>query len=616
MCGIAGFLDLKEKRAEISLAAALGQRLNHRGPDDGDVYQDDRIVLVHRRLSIIDLEGSSQPIGNEDGTLQLVLNGEIYNYRELRHGLLQRGHDLKTKGDAEVILHLYEEMGCNFFHMLRGMFAFALWNASTSELLLARDFFGKKPLYYSFDGNHFAFASELKALTADPSISRDIDESALLDYLARGYVGQPKSIFRAIKKLPQGSYLLLNRDGKITIRRHWDLDFDQEPPRSYDEAKDEIRNALQESVGYRLVSDVPVGVFLSSGVDSSTVVAMMRTVTTERFFSFSIGFHESGFDEAPMAKLTAARFETEHFERYLAPEELQQFPAIAAKFDEPFSDPAAFAVYYLSELARCHCKVVLSGDGGDEIFAGYGYHRRLAGGDRLRLPAPLRSILWRFSRVVPVPQLQLYLARRGMDALQRYLVQSRHLTTDWVRRIVHPSLHDRARLEELLADDLDYFAQHSDLPLFSAVQKHDLNHTLVDRMLVKVDRMSMLHGLEVRCPFLDHKLVERAVVLPREWLCDVRSGKKMIKEIMADELPGYAILGAKRGFSIPLHDWFRGPMFGLAKEHLLGGCLASLDLFNMDEVKMTLRRHREGKQKLGEEIWMLVCFEAWAREQL
>lgn len=618
MCGIAGMLAEPGRLADSRLLRAMTGILAHRGPDGDGHHEDGRVGLGHRRLSIIDLATGEQPMSNDDASVWITFNGEIYNYRELRRELESRGYRFRTASDTEVIIKAYEAFGPDCVGHLRGMFAFALWDARRRRLFLARDRAGIKPLVYAWNGRRLLFASELKALLQDPDLARELDSEALRDYLTFLYIPSPKTIFRGIRKLPPASYLLLDADGgEPVIRRYWQLEFRPEAGRGEAEWIEGLRAQLADAVQSHLVSDVPIGAFLSGGVDSGSVVALMARAAQGPVRTFSIGFEDEAFDEVGYARQVAQRYHTDHYEFVVKPDALEALPRLAWQFDEPFADSSALPTYYVSKITREHVTVGLSGDGGDENFAGYTrYARALAlhrGLDRGpgRLVRPFLAL---GGRLLPSgARGQGYLALLGADPVDRYyqimtggrIGALRGLLGADVRDSVMPGLGpDRFRTHAGAAAAHDYVA---------AMQRIDIETYLPEDILTKVDRTSMLVSLEARVPLLDHVLMEYVATMPTALKLSDAGGKAIFKHAMADALPHDVLHRPKMGFGVPLARWFRAELGDHAREVLLDSRTRRRGLLDTDAVARLLEEHRSGHRDRATLLWAVLCLEEWAR---
>ena len=613
MCGIAGIVAQRDQPIIAEELHAMCAALVSRGPDDEGTFLGDGAGLAMRRLSIIDLETGHQPVANEDGSIWVVLNGEIYNYRQLQSELERRGHQFSTATDTEVIVHLYEERGDDCVHALRGMFAFAIWDQRRHRLLLARDRIGIKPLYYGTIAGRFVFASELKALLQLQEIDRRLNWQAVAHLLAYGTTPSNESIVEGIQKLEPGHRLRLEPQRQPVVERYWELQFTPDERRSEEDTIEELRAKLLESVRYHLVSDVPVGAFLSGGIDSSSVVASMATMATGRIKTFSIGFREQEFDELPYARLVAKRFGTDHHELVLEPDVLDLLDHFAWNLDEPFGDASAIPTYMVSRLASQHVKVVLSGDGGDELFGGYDKYV-VEGRDRLArfLPATIRALLARASNILPEDtrgkQYLEYLSKPGGE---RYLHAStlfrpnhqRDLLTGEAREQVGASQPERSRLDRLAGWQGHWL---------SALQDQDFRYYLPLDILTKVDRMSMAHSLEARVPLLDHLFVEFAATIPADWKrCRGRTKYIFVKSLRG-LLPDAILDRPKKGFGVPLNRWFRGPLRPLVRELLLSETCRKRGIFDEAYLSRLITRQEQGRP-LDLHIWTLMSFELWCR---
>jgi asparagine synthase (glutamine-hydrolysing) len=621
MCGIAGIANVDGRPAGNTLLRAMTDILAHRGPDGDGFHLDGSVGLGHRRLSIIDLATGAQPMSNADGSVWITFNGELYNFRELRAELEARGMSFRTASDTEVLLRAYEAHGIDCLSRLRGMFAFAIWDARARRLFLARDRVGIKPLVYAWDGRRLLFASELKALLRDPALPRELDWSALQSYLTFRYVPSPATIFRAIRKLPPASYLALDLDrGELEVRRYWDLRFAPDERCSDTEWLEELRWHLREAVRSHLVSDVPIGAFLSGGMDSATVVALMAQATPTPIRTFSIGFNETGFDELAYARLVAARYGTEHYEFVVKPDALEALPRLVWQFDEPFADASALPTYYVSKITREHVTVALSGDGGDENFAGYSrYLRALALHDGLdRLPGlAARSLLRIAGRVLPErARGQAYLELLGTDPVTRYFRMVTSPRVRLLRRLLTPEA--RARVTGEAGPELFHaLARESGAPDYvSLLQYLDVRTYLPEDILTKVDRASMLVSLEARVPLLDHVLMEFVASMPARLKLRDGAGKAILKEAMAADLPGEVIHRRKMGFGVPLADWFRGELSDYVRDVLGDRRTRQRGLLDGQALSEVLDEHARGSRDHSAQIWALLCLEEWARRWL
>jgi asparagine synthase (glutamine-hydrolysing) len=597
------------------------QTLFHRGPDDEGIHVDGPVGLGMRRLSIIDLAGGHQPLCNEDGTVWVVFNGEIYNYRELRPDLEARGHVFATNSDTETIVHLYEEYGADFVQHLRGMFGIALWDKSRETLILVRDRLGIKPLYYAALGDRLVFGSELKALLAD-GVSREIDRQALHEYLSYNYVPGPRSIFKAIKKLQPGHRLIARR-GRVTVERYWSPEPAAAPeaaPEPVAHYVERLTELLKESVRYRLIADVPLGVFLSGGLDSSTVVAVMREVSGDPIKTFSIGFEDASFNELPYARLVARHFETEHHEFVVRPDAVDLVPKLVHFFDEPFADSSAIPCYYLSELARQHVTVALGGDGGDEVFAGYETYTAY------KIASLYRGLSPRLTGMIPslVARLPVSHKKVSFDYKAKRFVQGAQLAPErahyaW-KEVFSPEMKRElyASPDQGLEDPFGVFerqfAECNGAAMLTRLQYVDLRVYLPDDILVKVDRTSMAHSLEARVPLLDHKLVEFAATIPPELMLRGLRKKYLLKRAMAHRLPRQILNRKKGGFNVPVPAWLRHDLREYVQDVLSEKRLREQGFFNPAYVHGMIREHADLRADYSRNLWGLLIFALWHEE--
>lgn len=615
MCGIAGIVDTTGRPVDPALLRAMTTAQAHRGPDGEGFVCRGPVGLGHRRLAIIDLATGDQPMANDDESIWIVFNGEIYNFLELRRELEAEGVRFRTTSDTEVILRAYEADGPDCVSRLRGMFAFAILDQRTRRILLARDRVGIKPLVYSWDGRRLLFASELKGLLADPSLARDVSWEALGQYLTYHYVPAPGTIFRAARKLPPASTLILSLDGgSPRISRYWSLRF--APTQGITEAdwSEGLRAHLADAVRSHMVSDVPIGAFLSGGVDSGTVVALMAEASSRPVRTFSIGFAEADFNELRYARQVAARYGTDHYELVVKPSALEVLPVLAWHFDEPFADSSAIPTYYVSRITREHVTVALSGDGGDENFAGYlRYARALELHDRLdgRLGHLVRPLAGMAAHLLPVGAPgQAYAGLVAAAPLERY------------RRLV---TYERAEtLRRLLSDDCAAAAMSAGPPTgfsdfgrgeppdyVSALQQIDIETYLPDDILAKVDRTSMAVSLEARVPLLDHVLMEFVATIPSALKLKGGVGKHLLKHAMGPLLPDEILTRRKTGFGVPLGAWFRHELRDLTRDVLLSRTAVERGIFRTTEIEALLQTHDTGRRDCSARLWALMCFELW-----
>lgn len=624
MCGIVGKLNFDpEDRIEQAWIEAMLAPIAHRGPDGRGVYLDRNVGLGHCRLSIIDVAGGGQPMANEDETVWIVFNGEIYNFQSLRRDLLVRGHLFRSRTDTEVILHLYEEYGVECVKHLRGMFAFAIWDAKRRRLFVARDRVGIKPLYYCRTKDALYFASELKAIIADPAVSREVCAPAIRQFLSFFYVPGENTLFQSVKKLLPGHYLVAE-DGKVSISRYWDLQFTRERwVESFDEAAEELRELLGTTVRDHMIADVPVGVLLSGGVDSSAVLSFAVQSTDKKVKTFTVGFDGGNVvDERPYARLTAEQFGAEHHEISITPEDFWNFlPAYVWHMEEPVCEPPAVALYYVSKLAREHVKVLLSGEGGDEAFAGYPNYANM-----LRLQQ-LSSILGPFSKPAGAAACILG-ALFGESRFQRYGQALGHaLPTHYFSRTAGPRSFFNRQAPAFFTCEFsertsavspaEFIAQLTrpvkDESLLHQMLYVDSKTWLPDDLLVKADKITMANSLELRVPLLDHEVLEFAASLPCNFKVRGRENKRVLKAAFAGVLPAEVLHRRKAGFPVPYESWLRHEFKNEIEEILLSDRARSRGYFEKDEVGRLLQVNRR-ESGYSKEVFSLLVLELWHRQ--
>ncbi|MFC1678598.1 asparagine synthase (glutamine-hydrolyzing) [Elusimicrobiota bacterium] len=620
MCGILGLRNLDSQPADIRLLRAMSEVLKHRGPDDAGVHVDGSVGLGIRRLAVIDLVTGHQPIHNENSRVWAVQNGEIYNFQTLRSTLEQKGHRFYTKTDTEVIVHLYEEFGEDFVRHLNGMFAIALWDAASRRLIVARDRCGIKPLFYYLDSERLIFASEVKAILQSPAVKRKANMKALPHYLTYGYVPAPMTMFEGIKKLPPAHVLIAEGD-RIVVKPYWDLAYSSESIQDDSYWLDALHRSLKQSVSRQLVSDVPLGVFLSGGIDSSLLVCMASGLMDRPVKTFSIGFDDPSHNELPFARAVSKQFQTEHHEFVVKPAAAEILPELIWHFDEPFADSSAIPTYYLSKLAREHVTVVLSGEGGDELFAGYDRYRR----ERL---TRIFSLAPEAVRTLMVEQLLKRLPRtpaiRGYsDALKKiigntFLSPARRYASlvELVSPEVRTSLlsdHLRHELEQVDPVDMiqSCFMSRPSENWVNRMSRADTTVYLPDDLLVKSDRMSMAHSLEARVPFLDNELIELATSIPANLKLRRGTAKYLPRKLLSSLVPKEIAKRGKRGFNVPIDLWLRTELSDFARDTLLSKRARERGFFQPKTVEAKLQEHQSGKSDLGGMIWALICFELW-----
>jgi asparagine synthase (glutamine-hydrolysing) len=621
MCGIVGQLRPAGRPVHPAVPDAMCEGLEHRGPDSRGIHREDGLWLGIQRLAVIDLHTGDQPIYNEDRSVVVVLNGEIYNYRELRRDLEARGHRFATEGDTEAIVHLYEEHGEDCVSHLHGMFAFALWDRRRRQLLIARDRVGKKPLLYALHDGGISFGSEMQALLQDPEIPREVDHEAIDAYLGLGYVPAPLTALRAVRKLPPAHTLLL-RDGRVQLRRYWSLDYSRKAERPVQEWCELIREQLLAATRRRMIADVPLGAFLSGGIDSSAVVAAMAQVSTDPVRTFSIGFDHAGFDELPHARRIAEQFGTVHEEFQVRADAVSVVPRIVRHYGEPFADSSAIPSFYLAEMTRRHVTVALNGDGGDESFGGYTRYVSNAMAGRLeRLPLPLRRGVGALgARIPPGGEITSVRnkARRlasglGLDASERYL---RYIS--WFDAGERGSIY-APEFAAGLGDGPDAviaqaWARTSGADVVDQMLEVDASTYLVDDLIAKVDIATMAHALEARSPLLDHQLMELAATIPADLKVRGSEKKWILREALRGWLPDDLLDRPKQGFSVPLSSWLRTDLRSWAREILLDREAVERGYFRREAVEGLLDRHAAGTDDDAGRIWALVMLELWHKE--
>jgi asparagine synthase (glutamine-hydrolysing) len=622
MCGIAGFADrprpldpAASHDAEFSLVHRMCGVIRHRGPDDEGIHVEPGVALGMRRLSIIDLSTGNQPIHNEDQTVWVVFNGEIYNYRELRAELEAAGHRFYTSSDTETIVHAYEAWGEAAFERLRGMFGIGLWDRSRRLLLLARDRAGIKPLHYAEANGRLYFGSELKSLIAAGAVQGDIDLEALDHYLTFLYTPRDRSIFKGVRKLPPGHYLRW-RDARAETIPFWRLGAQETFTGTTEEAARELRSVLSSAVRSHMISDVPLGAFLSGGVDSSLVVGLMAEASGRPVKTFSIGFDDPQYDELEHARTVAQHFGTDHHEFVVRPDGLAILDRLIEHFDEPFADSSAIPTWYVSEIARRHVTVVLSGDGGDELFGGYDRylpHRRVAQFDRLNVPGShaLAGAVW---PLLPHGTLgRNFLRHVSLTPNERYVDSMLFFRADERAALYSPDLRAAlapAGAERVLARHFDRFAA---LPLHSRMMRFDFETYLPEDVLTKVDRMSMAHSIESRVPLLDNEVIEFASLLPSTMKIHDGRRKHVLKEAVRDLLPDSIVNRRKQGFGVPLGVWFRGGLTSIFADVLGSRRARQRGYFEPAFVDRLVREHLNGTRDHTLRLWQLVVLELWHR---
>jgi asparagine synthase (glutamine-hydrolysing) len=622
MCGIAGIYNIRtQESVPHGLVKVMTDTMWYRGPDAEGFFVDGAIGLGHRRLSIIDLEGGRQPMRNGDGTIWITFNGEIYNFQELREWLAVKGYRFKTRSDTETILYLYEELGEECFARLRGMFAIAIWDARNRTLVLARDRVGKKPLFYAYDGSRIVFASELKAILQVPGIAREIDLEALSDYFSLLYVPAPKSIFKQIRKVQAGHYLVASESGVREVE-YWDLNFSCIRELPEHEWCQRLLEAYREAVRIRMISDVPLGAFLSGGVDSSSVVALMSELTGEPAITSSIGFREKEFDELEYARLVAERFRTKHHEQIVEPDAAGILDTLAWHYDEPFADSSAIPTYYVSKVARQHVTVALSGDGGDENFAGYRRYAFDRREQRVRqlVPAGIRrAVFGALASIYPKADWapRVLRGKATFESLSCSHIEGYFRSVSACRpeikaRLLHGDVASALGGYDTFDLFQSYYARAGSVDHLSRIQYVDVKTYLPDDILVKVDRASMANSLEVRAPLLDHRLMELVATMPSSMKLRASTGKYILKKAFQGRLPDEVLYRPKMGFAVPIASWLRDDLKEMAESVLF----PSQDdgLLNTATIRRIWSEHQSGLRNRSTELWTLLMFRLWQQK--
>ncbi len=619
MCGICGRVNHDENQAvDEDLLKRMTATMVYRGPDDQGFFLHGNVGLGHRRLSIIDLDSGRQPIFNEDSSVCVVFNGEIYNYKELRQSLLDKGHAFRTHSDTEVLVHLYEEVGDMFVQQLRGMFSIALWDDRGKKLVLARDRVGKKPLYYTYlDEQCFLFGSEIKAILEDKEVSRQVDLEALDSYLSLLYVPAPLTMFRGIKKLPAG-HLLVFQNGKVNIKKYWDLHFQEDGGHSENHYIERLREVLYEAVRIRLRSNVPLGAFLSGGIDSTVVVSIMSDLLDRPVTTSSVGFELEGYNELPYAREVAEQIRSNHREFTVQPNVESLISELVWHFDEPFADSSAIPTYYVSKTTREAVKVALSGDGGDEIFAGYSRYyvdsleQYLRKGSRFIKPYLLGRLAGAMPEWVKGRNMIGHLA---LDPAEAYARKHSH---DLFSREAKKLLYSGPVREELADFDVyqifrDYYEDNDATNPLDRALYVDLKTYLVDDILVKVDRMSMANSLEVRAPLLDHHVIEFMATLPPSFKIRFGTRKYILKKTMSHKFSRSLLARKKHGFTVPLAEWLSHELRGMVESHIFDPNARCRSYFDVGYLWKIWSDHLNGVRDHSHMIWMVLMLELWHR---
>ena len=617
MCGIAGIFEPgSDATIEPALLKKMSDTIRHRGPDDEGFYSGPGVGMAHRRLSIIDLEGGHQPLANEDGSIWIVFNWEIYNFEELNRRYLSSGHCFRTRSDTETIIHLYEELGEDCFAELRGMFAIALWDGRRKRMILARDRIGKKPLFYSWDGRRLLFASEIKALFQAGGLSKDIDLTALSDYFSFQYVPAPKTIYRGVRKLQAAHYMIVDATGSRETA-YWDISFKPQLQRSTAEWTELFLEEFQTAVKSRLVSDVPLGAFLSAGVDSSAVVTLMNDLQPP-VTTCSIGFAEESYDEAGDARRFAAELGANHFEHIVKPRAVDLLPSLAWHYDEPFGDSSAVPTYYVSQMARRHVTVALSGDGGDENFAGYRRYKLDMRENQLRSVLPAffrRNVFGPLGQLYPKMDWapRVFRAKNTLQSIARspiegYFYGISCCPPSLKKQLLQPGIWKELGDYDSLSVLRSHYDRADGADALSRIQYVDMKTYLVDDILVKVDRASMANSLEVRCPLLDHKLMELVARMPSDLKLHNGRGKYIFKKALEGKLPPAVLNRPKKGFAMPVAEWFRGELKDFAYETIF---YRNDDILNSRFLTHCWKQHQRQQRDWSALLWCTLMFRLW-----
>jgi asparagine synthase (glutamine-hydrolysing) len=624
MCGICGIVDRTGKSIDERIVKGMCLEMVHRGPDDEGIYissSKPSVGLGHRRLSIIDLSPAGrQPMFNEDKSISLVLNGEIYNFRELVLQMKERGHIFRSTCDAEVVVHLYEEYGRECVRHLRGMFAFGLWDEKRKSLLLARDRAGKKPLIYSCIADKMVFASELKAILASGMVEKQVNNFALDKYMHFGYIGGPETIYKNVFKLLP-AHTLTWEDGRIKVENYWELDFSRKIRISEKEAQDEVLRLLEESVRLRLYSEVPLGAFLSGGIDSSTVVALMSRFS-RKINTFSIGFDEKDYDELGYARKIAERFSTNHHEFIVKPKAMEVIPILVERYGEPYADSSCIPTYYVARKTKEFVTVALNGDGGDELFGGYErYQAMLFSESYAKLPSVIRGSFEALLRLMPYPieekdplgRAQRFFRVASQDRDERYIEWTSACGHSFISELYSDGFKANVYGNGYSDNIHKYLGNTRIKGTLGRLLALDTATYLVDDLLVKVDIASMANSLEARSPFLDHKLMEFAASLPEEYKIKFFSKKHILKKAIRGILPDENIFRKKMGFGIPLGRWFRTELKGILCETLLSERSLKRGYFKPEAIRMAVQKHISGAADYSRQLWAIFMLELWHR---
>lgn len=608
MCGITGVLYFEDREPALPMLKKMTDVIHHRGPDDVGFWTDNRIGLAFRRLSIIDIAEGHQPLANEDDSVWIVFNGEIYNYKELRTMLLERGHKFKTNSDTEVIVHLYEEFGEECVKYMRGMFGFVIWDRNKNELFGARDHFGIKPFYYHHSGRQFLFGSEIKSLLAAEGMNRILNSDSLLNYLTFQYVPEPNTMFEGIQKLPPAHYVKVSFDGQMSIHRYWDPMFEPED-RPFDEYVEQIRYTLRDSVQHHLVSDVERGCFLSSGIDSTAIATLIKEIEPLR--TFSVGFAGSN-NETIIAKQTAEALGTQHYEKLITENDFfSTLPKAVWHQDEPVADPSAIALYHVAGLAREHVTVALSGEGADELFGGYRIYREPGALRPLQaLPLALQRVIHRVAQGLPGGWPgRGYLLRGTTPLEERFLGNAKIYTEDMKSEILRLDREVLRQYKNPIEIAGEYYKKTVGQDPVTRMQYIDMNLWMPGDILMKADKMTMAHSLELRVPFLDKELFEVARRIPAKYRIAGGTTKYVFRKAMQGIIPDFILDRPKLGFPVPLRDWMKGKSGLAVLEQIKASGID--EYINISAVESMLAKHRAGQGDYARRIWTIYIFALW-----
>jgi len=622
MCGIVGIVRSDGLDVDRALLTRMADAVRHRGPDDDGFYLNGPVGLGMRRLSIIDLAGGAQPIHNQDRSAWIVFNGEIYNYRQLRDQLEKLGHTFYTNSDTEAIIHAYDQYGADCPEHLRGMFAFAIWDERTQELFLARDRVGKKPVLYAQVNGQLVFGSEFSALLQHPDIGKDIDFEALNHYLSFMCVPAPLTAYREIRKLEPG-HSLRYRKGEIRIERYWQPDFSRKVDISEQEAGEEAIKILRDAVKVRLMSEVPLGAFLSGGIDSSAVVALMSEESSAPVKTFSIGFEEQEFSELQHARRVAAHVGADHHEFIVRPDALEVLPILVEHYGEPYADSSAVPTYYVARETRKHVTVALNGDGGDESFAGYERYAAMRLAEKYhRIPAVLRdTVLRQAIELMPssetkrgrVRDVKRFVEAASLPKVERYLRWLSVFDSQAKQDLCTDNFRQKTQAHSPAGIIDPWFARANGSGIVDAALLTDIMTYLPNDLLVKVDIATMANSLEARSPFLDHHVIEFAASLPEKYKLRGLTTKYLLKQVLKKLLPAENVDRRKMGFGVPIGHWFRGKLQPFLRETILSESALKRGLFKPDAVKRLVELHTRSERDYSHQLWTLLMLELWFR---